>query len=101
MDQSGEKRPKLIIPPFLFEDSEGEIKEPISTLDLKYVGDYAGVNIREVEELNVLEFYLLLHDAVVWNLSQTEEGRKRLNKGWTLRQTEPDIRRFPRREGGE
>lgn len=97
MDQSGEKRPKLTIPPFLFEDSEGNIKEPISTLDLKYVGDYAGLNIREVEDLNILEFYLFMHDAVVWNLSQSEDGRKRLDKSWMLRQTEPDIGEFPGR----
>lgn len=97
MDCEGARRPKLTIPPFLFEDSEGVIKEPISTLDLKYVGDYAGVSIREVEELNVLEFYLLMHDAVVWNLSRSEEGRKRLDKSWTLQQTEPEIGKFPGR----
>jgi hypothetical protein len=97
LDQPGEVRPKLTIPPFLFEDSEGTIKEPISTLDLKYVGDYAGTNIKEVEELNILEFYLLMHDAVVWNLSQTEEGRKRLDKSWVLQQTEPDVGKFPGR----
>jgi hypothetical protein len=77
------------------------MKEPISTLDLKYVGDYAGISIRDVLELSILEFYLLLHDAVVWNLSQTEEGRKYLDRAWILRQTEPDVKRFPRREGGE
>jgi hypothetical protein len=77
------------------------MKEPISTLDLKYVGDYAGVSIRDVLELSILEFYLLLHDAVVWNLSQTEEGRKYLDRAWTLRQTEPDVKKFPKKEGGE
>jgi hypothetical protein len=70
------------------------MKEPISTLDLKYVGEYAGISIRDVLELSILEFYLLLHDAVVWNLSQTEEGRRYLDRAWTLRQTEPEIGRF-------
>jgi hypothetical protein len=77
------------------------MKEPIGTLDLKYVGEYAGISIQDVLELSILEFYLLLHDAVVWNLSQTEEGRKYLDRAWILRQTEPDVKRFPKREGGE
>lgn len=74
--------------------------EPINTLDLKYVGDYAGIGIREVEDLNVLEFYLLMHDALIWNLSQTEDGRKRLNQSWMLQQTEPDVGKFPKEQRG-
>jgi hypothetical protein len=55
------------------------------------------VNIQKVEELNILEFYLLMHDAVIWNLSQTEDGKKRLDKAWMLQQTEPDVGKFPGR----
>lgn len=43
-----------------------------------------------VENLNVLEFYLLLHDAVVWRLSQTEEGQEYLEKAERLSMTEPE-----------
>ena len=96
MDSQGDQRPKLRPPPFLFDESEG-VKEPISTLDLKYVGEYSGLTIHEVEELGVLEFYLLMHDAIVWNLSQTEDGQKRLERSQRFRQTEPDVSGFPGR----
>lgn len=70
------------------EDSEGT--EPINTIDLKFVADYAGISIPAAEELDVLEFFLLLHDAAVWKLSQSKDGREYLETAARLRMTEPE-----------
>ena len=54
------------------------------------VSEYTGYNFIEIEDLNVLEYWLLLRDAVVYNCSQTEDGRKYLDDCWRMEQTEPD-----------
>lgn len=55
------------------------------------VAEYCDISLFEVLELEVFEFYYLLRDSVVYNYSQTEEGRKYLNNAWRLEQTEGDI----------
>ena len=64
----------------------------IGTLDYKFVSDYAGISLPAVEELDMLQFYLLLHDAVVWRLSATKEGREYLETARRLRVTQPERR---------
>ena len=64
--------------------------EPIGTLDYKFVADYAGIPLPAVENLDVFTFFLLLHDAVVWRLSETERGREYLDTAARLRMTEPE-----------
>lgn len=44
----------------------------------------------QVEDLDVFTFFLLLHDAVVWRLSETEQGREYLETAARLRMTEPE-----------
>lgn len=64
--------------------------EPVNTLDYKFVADYAGVPLISVEDLGIFEFYMLLHDAAVWQLSQSEKGREYLETASRLRITEPN-----------
>ena len=48
------------------------------------------MSIIDATELNVFEFWKLLHDAVVWNCSNTESGREYLENAYIYNQTEPD-----------
>lgn len=40
--------------------------------------------------MDVYTFWGLLHDAVVWALDKTAEGREYLENAWYYEQTEPD-----------
>lgn len=99
MAECGEKRPKLTIP-HCPSDVDDTGSEPINTLDLKYVADYVGVNIVQVEDLDILTFFALLHDAIVYQLSQTSDGREYLDSCRRMRQTEPDIAGIRMLKGG-
>lgn len=54
------------------------------------MAEYAGISVMEVYELDIFTFWTLLHDAVVYNRSQTKKGREWLKNAWRLTQTEPD-----------
>ena len=60
------------------------------TSSLKLVSDYTRFNFSEVLELDCITFKILVRDAFVDKLSQTEEGRDYLEQCWVLTQTEPD-----------
>ncbi len=88
MDCKGKKQqPKLIIPSCPCEE-EGHFD--VNTYEEKIISDYCGISLFEVYELNIFEHWFLLHDAVVYENSQTEEGRKHLDKCWRLTQTTAD-----------
>lgn len=62
----------------------------ISTTWEHLVSQYTGLNILQVQELDILDYLLLRRDAFIWRMSQTEKGEEYLNNAWRLEQTEPD-----------
>lgn len=60
------------------------------TSSLKLVSDYSGLNFNEVVELDCITFKILVRDAFIDKMSQTEEGRDYLEQCWVLTQTKPD-----------
>ena len=48
------------------------------------------MSFAEVYELDMFTFWALVHDAVVYNHSNSEAGREWLKNAWRLTQTEPD-----------
>jgi hypothetical protein len=54
------------------------------------VSEYTGLNMREVDELNYIEYLIYRRDAFIYKLSQTEAGEEYLNNAYRLSQTEPD-----------
>lgn len=52
----------------------------------------------EIVELDVITYRQLLHDAVVYNLEQTEEGKDYLEQCWILKQTRPDYKRLKEKQ---
>lgn len=49
----------------------------------------------------IFEYWLLLHDAVIYNHNQTEEGREYLDNCWRMEQTEPNRKRLREKIGGK
>lgn len=68
---------------------------------MKLVSDYSGLDFLKVNELEIFDFWGLLHDAVVWNLSKTESGRDYLESAFNHAQTEPDILALRAQFGGK
>ena len=54
------------------------------------VAQYTGLNILQVEELDYIDYLIYRRDALIYRMSQTEEGEKYLNNAWRLEQTTPD-----------
>ncbi|MBQ2527819.1 MAG: hypothetical protein II544_03610 [Spirochaetales bacterium] len=60
------------------------------TNDLSLLSGYTGMSFNELIELDCITFRMLLRDAFIHKMSQTEEGREYLENCWIIRQTEPD-----------
>lgn len=54
------------------------------------VQEYTGINFLELGEVDVFTFWTYLHDAVIWNCNQTDDGRKYLENAYNYKQTNPD-----------
>lgn len=63
------------------------------------MAEYAGVPLPQVYEFDVFAFWTLLHDAVVYNNSQTKEGREWLHNAWRLTRTAPDDGKLKQKYG--
>lgn len=63
--------------------------------------DYAGLNYLEVQDLPMDIWHLLLHDAYIHRLNQSEKGQAYLNEAWILEQTKPDRKSLRKRFGKE
>ncbi|QEY35888.1 hypothetical protein FL966_01800 [Caproiciproducens galactitolivorans] len=60
------------------------------TGDDKFVADYTGINIFQVQQMDVFTYWQLLRDAVIFTCQQSEQGRDYLERCWAAEQTEPD-----------
>lgn len=56
----------------------------------KLVAEYTGLNILQVEELELVKYLTFQRDAFIYKLNQTETGREYLDNAWRCEQTEPD-----------
>lgn len=88
--------PELKIP-YCYEKAD-EIKYNIETFAEKLVSEYSKLSFFEIEEMNIVDFWLALRNAVIYNRCQSEDGRKYLEKCWCSEQKTADrdglIRRF-------
>lgn len=60
------------------------------TIEEKNVAEYCKISIKDVEELDLIEFLCYRRDARIYQLSQTEDGQKYLDNAWRIKQTAPD-----------
>lgn len=58
------------------------------------VSQYSGLNLIEVNHLDIFEYWVLLRDAFIHHLSQTETGQEYLDNAWICEQTAPDRQRL-------
>lgn len=70
-------------------DSEG-IAYEINSFYENMVSRYTGLNMLEVENLDIIDYLSYRRDAFIYKMSQTEKGREYLANAHRLEQTEPD-----------
>lgn len=70
-------------------DSEG-IDYEINSLYENMVSRYTGLNMLEVENLDIVVYLSYRRDAFIYRMSQTEKGREYLSNAYRLEQTTPD-----------
>lgn len=63
------------------------------------MAEYACIPLTQVYELDVFSFWTLLHDAVVYNNSQTKEGRQWLHNAWRLTRVAPEDSKLKQKYG--
>ena len=63
------------------------------------VSQYSGLNLIEVSQLDIFEYWVLRRDAWIDHLSQTENGQEYLDNAWICEQTTPDRDRLRERFG--
>ena len=73
------------------EDSENTgYTLPVMTFEEKIIRDYTGFSFREMESLNVFEYWQYLRDAILCELKKTPGGREMMEEAYCFEQTEPD-----------
>jgi hypothetical protein len=60
------------------------------TDDLHLIAEYTRMSFSELMLLDCFTFKMLLRDAFISRMRQSEEGREYLENCWLLKQTEPD-----------
>ena len=61
-----------------------------NTHDLYLVAEYTRMSFSELMQVDCITFKMLLRDAYINRMGQTEEGREYLENCWLITQTEPD-----------
>lgn len=82
-------------------DGKGEHNYVITTVWEHLVSEYTGLNIIEVEELDILDYLTFRRDAFIDRMSKTEKGVEYLNNAWRLEQTAPDRKKLREKFGKE
>ena len=54
------------------------------------VSEYSGLNMIEVERLDIVAYLVYRRDAFIYKMSQTEKGREYLQNAYRLELCEPD-----------
>lgn len=54
------------------------------------VQEYTGIDFIDQLELPVFEYWGYVHDAIIWNCNQSENGKQYLENAYNFAQTEAD-----------
>ena len=92
------ERPKLTPPSNPETDGEG-VPFALCSASEKLVSEYAGIPLPAVYDLDIITFWALLRDGVIYNRAQTETGRKWLRNAWRITQTEPETEKLKAKYG--
>lgn len=84
------KQTGLDIPYYPVKKEKNEVKYSAYTTQDKLVADYANMNIYDIDNIPIIDYWLLERDAFISALSKTEAGVEYLNNAYRITQTEAD-----------
>jgi hypothetical protein len=73
----------------------------VGSEDLKLAADYSKLNFDELLKLDCISYKILVRDAFIYKLKQSEEGREYLEECWLLKQTSPDRNKLRNKFGSK
>jgi hypothetical protein len=73
----------------------------VGSEDLKLAADYSKLNFDELLNLDCISYKILVRDAFIYKLKQSEEGREYLEECWLLKQTSPDRNKLRNKFGSK
>jgi hypothetical protein len=101
MAREHEEGKKLTVPSCSFDlDDEDGIPYTITTITMKIVHDYTGIDFRSLYSMDIFTYWQYLRDASIYLYNRTESGRDYLRKCWASEQTEPDRKTLRKLFGG-
>lgn len=63
--------------------------------------DYTGLNLNEIQLMELDEYLFYMREAYIYSLNQTEKGREYLNNCWRITHTKPDRQSLREKFGKE
>lgn len=74
-------------------ETEEPVRLPLVTVSERLVYEHTGINFREIDELDILDYRLLLADAMKWRILQRQDGKGReyLNECYDCMHKNSDI----------
>ena len=76
--------------PFYPREDKEDVPYSLKSRGEKLVMDYCKLNIYEIQEMEIDVYLYYMRQAMIFENSQTEEGRKYLKDCWRMEQTSPD-----------
>lgn len=73
----------------------------VETIGEKRVAEYLGISMIEVEELGFVDYLFYKRESIIYNFSQTEEGRDYLRNAKRLEETSPDREKLREKYGNK
>ena len=71
----------------------------VESIGEKRVAEYLKISMLEVEKLDYIEYLFFLREAVIYNCSQTDDGREYLRNAKRLEETSPDRKKLREKFG--
>ena len=75
-------------------EGEGDTDYLTYTSNEKAISEYASIPLLKVGELNCFIYEMLLHDSMVYNLQQSENGQEFLKAISRITKTDADIEKI-------
>lgn len=63
--------------------------------------DYTGLNLNEIQLMELDEYLFYMREAYIYSLNQTKKGREYLDNCWRITQTKPDRKSLREKFGKE
>lgn len=63
--------------------------------------DYTGLNLNEIQLMELDKYLFYMREAYIYSLNQTEKGREYLDNCWRIKQTRPDRQALREKFGKE